>query len=81
MIEKMPKDERQQMVRNLQNYFQEKNWSEIGNLEAEQLLSFIMDGVSPYIYNAALQDARKLIIERIENVEEDLYTLEKSTSK
>ncbi|WP_379968061.1 DUF2164 domain-containing protein [Ectobacillus sp. sgz5001026] len=81
MIEKMPKEERQQMVTNLQNYFQEKQWSEIGNLEAEQLLSFIMDDVSPYIYNAALQDARKLIIERMENVEEDLYTLEKPTSK
>lgn len=81
MIEKMLKDERQQMVTNLQNYFQEKQWSEIGNLEAEQLLSFIMEDVSPYIYNAALQDARKLIIERMENVEEDLYTLEKPTSK
>ena len=33
--------------------------------------------VGPFAYNQAIGDARKLVTEKLSNIEEDLYVLEK----
>lgn len=72
----LSRDDKETMIQNLQDYFRKEGLEEIGNLQAEELLLFLMNQVSPYIYNRAIADARKLVNERIQGIEEDLYTLE-----
>ncbi|MFX3661250.1 MAG: DUF2164 domain-containing protein [Ectobacillus sp.] len=81
MSVRIPHEEKQKLVLNLQDYFKEQGWEEIGNLEAAALFDYIVQAVAPYIYNQALYDARLLVTERLQAVEEDLYTLEKSIRK
>jgi uncharacterized protein (DUF2164 family) len=78
---KLPREDKQRIAENLQDYFQEQGWEEIGNLQAEALLDYIMTEVKSYIYNQAVRDARQLVTERLQSVEEDLYTLEKPIRK
>ncbi|MFD3449816.1 DUF2164 domain-containing protein [Microbacteriaceae bacterium 4G12] len=77
----LSRNEKEIIVNDLQEYFREEGLEELGNLQAEQLLLFVMNQVSPYIYNRAIADARKLINERIQAIEEDLYTLEAPVKK
>lgn len=37
--------------------------------------------LGPYAYNQAIGDARKLITDKLSNIEEDLYVLEKQEGK
>ena len=37
--------------------------------------------VGPFAYNQAIGDARKLVSEKLTNIEEDLYVLEKNEGK
>ncbi|WP_028403193.1 DUF2164 domain-containing protein [Ectobacillus panaciterrae] len=74
---KLPREDKLQLAAKLQEYFREQDWEEIGNLEAEAFLDYMIKEVTPYIYNMGIKDARQLVLERMQGVEEDLYTLEK----
>ncbi len=37
--------------------------------------------IGPYAYNQGIEDARKLIVDKLTNIEEDLYALEKQEGK
>ena len=50
---------------------------EIGEIAAENHLQFILDNIAPFIYNEGIKDAKKVIEDRIGNIEEDLYSLER----
>ncbi|MFS1512085.1 DUF2164 domain-containing protein [Chengkuizengella sp. SCS-71B] len=74
---KLPKEQKDQMIANIQHYFSIERSEEIGNLAAENFLDFIMKELGPYIYNQAISDARMLINEKMVHIEDDLYSLEK----
>ncbi|NBI27487.1 DUF2164 domain-containing protein [Chengkuizengella marina] len=74
---KLPKEQKDQMISNIQHYFSMERSEEIGNLAAENFLDFIMKELGPYIYNQAISDARMLINEKMVHIEDDLYSLEK----
>jgi uncharacterized protein (DUF2164 family) len=76
-MSKLPRDEKLQLAGRLQEYFKGQDWEEIGNLEAESLLDHMLKEIFPYIYNKAVQDARQLVTERMQGIEEEFYTLEK----
>lgn len=65
----------------IQNFFEEERSETIGNLAAEQLLDFICKQIGPHIYNIAVFDARRLINDRLGQIDEDLFTLERPTKR
>ncbi|MDG4656991.1 DUF2164 domain-containing protein [Ectobacillus antri] len=77
----MTREEKMNIATKIQEYFSEQGWERIGNLEAEAFLDYMMKETGPYMYNEAVQDAQKLISERIQNIEEELYGLEKPIKK
>ena len=77
MLKKMKKEDREKIVRNIQGYFLDERDEEIGNLAAEDILQFVINEVGPYIYNNALNEARKVVGERMLSIEDELYALEK----
>ncbi|PYI54636.1 DUF2164 domain-containing protein [Paenibacillus flagellatus] len=76
---KLTKEERAEIVKDVQAFFEEERSETIGDLAAEHILDFMMKAIGPYVYNKALSDARGLINERVNQIEDDLYALEKPT--
>lgn len=74
---RLPKEHKDQMIERLQHYFSVERSEELGRLAAEQLLDFFMEQAGPAIYNQAVADSRKLLLDRFASIEDELYTLEK----
>ncbi len=79
MFIQFTKQQKDAMIREIQRYFYEERGEEIGNLAAENLLEFCKQNLGPYFYNEALKDARLLVEQKMNSIEEDLYALEKKT--
>ncbi|WP_449600807.1 DUF2164 domain-containing protein [Paenibacillus sp. Marseille-Q9583] len=73
---KIQREHKLQITSSIQDYFETELSSEIGQLASENLLDFMLKELSPYIYNQALADARKMIEQKMISIEEELYALE-----
>ncbi|ANS76177.1 hypothetical protein AWM70_17620 [Paenibacillus yonginensis] len=73
---KLPKEQRDQMIRLIQQFFEEERGETLGDLAADGVLDFFMTRLSPYVYNQALADCRNLVGQRMVSLEEDIYALE-----
>ncbi|MDQ0195579.1 DUF2164 domain-containing protein [Paenibacillus wynnii] len=74
---KLPKEIKDEMINNVKNYFEEERSETIGDLGAEQFIDFMIKELGPHIYNKAITDARLLIQEKTNQIEDELYSLEK----
>jgi uncharacterized protein (DUF2164 family) len=74
---KLPKEEKDEIVKSVQTYFEEERSETIGALGAEQLIDFMIKELGPYIYNKAIADTRIIINEKNNQIDDELYTLEK----
>ncbi|WP_211747395.1 DUF2164 domain-containing protein [Paenibacillus sp. Marseille-Q4541] len=75
---KLPKEQKDQMIRLIQAYFETERGETIGDLAADGVLDFFMTELSPYVYNQALGDCRVMVNQRMVSLEEDIYALEKN---
>ncbi|MFE1245509.1 DUF2164 domain-containing protein [Fictibacillus sp. NPDC058756] len=80
-MKKFTKETKEEMIGRIQFFFLNERGEEIGNLAAEQFLDFISDEMASYFYNEGIEDAIKSLQSRMENLEEDLYTLKKPHHK
>ncbi|GCL70605.1 hypothetical protein PN4B1_05070 [Paenibacillus naphthalenovorans] len=78
---KISKEQKEQMVWRVQQYFEKERTESIGNLEAEQLIDFMIGLVGPPVYNHAIGDARRTLLERMSALEDELYSLEKPVGR
>jgi uncharacterized protein (DUF2164 family) len=78
---KMSREEKMKIVNSIKAYFDEERGETIGDLAAEQLLDFITGEIGPYIYNRAVFDARQAVAGRFAQLDEDLYTLERTLKR
>lgn len=74
---KLPKEQKAEIVDRVQGYFEDERSESIGQLGAEQLIDFMISELGPYIYNKAIEDARAFITEKMAQIDDDLYALEK----
>lgn len=70
---KITKEARTKAVSAIQSYFLMERDEEIGNLQAELLLDFILDKIGPMIYDQAIADAHALLLQQVD----ELYVLQK----
>ncbi|MDM5189287.1 DUF2164 domain-containing protein [Bacillus sp. DX4.1] len=78
MIVKIPNEKKEQLVEQIQQFFEEEELAAIGRFQAEHLIEEMIKLLGPYAYNQAIGDARKLVTDKLANLEEDLYVLEKT---
>jgi uncharacterized protein (DUF2164 family) len=76
---KLDEHQKVEIVAKLKKYFDQEMHQEIGQFEAEFLLDFFSKEVGGYFYNQGLQDAGKIFEEKLEDVQQNLYELEKPT--
>jgi len=70
-------DEKSQIVRKLQMYFREELDQELGQFDAEFLLDFIAEDIGTFFYNRGVYDAQTVLEQKIEEISDAMYQLEK----
>lgn len=74
---KLPREEKSRLISNVQAYFEMERSEPIGELAAEQLVDFMINELGPYLYNQAITDARAVLHEKVNQLDDELYILEK----
>ena len=76
MAIKLSKDTEERLLVSLQRYCANNFDEEIGNLKAQLLLDFCVREIGPSIYNQAVQDAQKVMLDKVAEVEHSCYETE-----
>ena len=66
-------ERRERMLRSIKKYFAETLDQELGDLAAERLLDFFVKELGAPVYNQAIQDARKFLLEKLDDLEGEFY--------
>ncbi|KYD09557.1 DUF2164 domain-containing protein [Heyndrickxia sporothermodurans] len=74
---KITKEMKEDAIREIQQFFLNERDEEIGDLAAENVFVFVKEKLGPIFYNEAIADAQKMVVQRMNSLEEELYTLEK----
>ena len=70
----LPKQVRAQAVASIQRYFEQNLPEPIGELPAGLLLNFLLEEIGPVIYNKAVGDAQARMLERVSDLNGELYS-------
>lgn len=74
----LTKEKRDASVKEIITYFKTERSEEIGVIAAEHILDFFLENIGEDIYNGAIQDAKSLLKNRVENLELEMEELLKS---
>ena len=69
----LPKQVHAEAIASIQRYFEENMPEPIGELPAGLLLNFFIEEVGPVIYNHAISDAQTRILQRVTDLNGELY--------
>ena len=72
-------EEKELLVRKIRLYFSEELKQQIGRFDAEFLLDFFSGEVGAYFYNRGLYDAQAALADRLEDIQDSIFQLEKPT--
>ncbi len=75
LSERIDRQRRRAMVRELQSWLLDERGEEVGELAAGFILDYVLDLAGPDLYNAALADAAKAFREHADIVEADVASL------
>ncbi|NJD19914.1 MAG: DUF2164 domain-containing protein [Gemmatimonadetes bacterium] len=67
---------REQLIRRLQGFFLKELDEDLSRFRAEQILDFHLDALGPQVYNQAVQDARKFMQERLDDLDAEVHVPE-----
>lgn len=70
----LPRQVRTQAVASIQRYFEQNLPEPIGELPAGLLLNFLLEEIGPVIYNKAIGDAQARMLERVSDLNGELYS-------
>lgn len=73
------KEELTAITGRIQLYFREELDQELGQFDVQFLLEFFAEEIGGYFYNRGLYDAQALLNDKLEDISDALYQLEKPT--
>lgn len=73
MTIKLSKATKQQLIKSIKRYFEEKLDTEIGDLKASLFLDFCLQEICPSVYNNAVLDARSFLEDKLSELEDTYY--------
>ncbi|NCO02178.1 MAG: DUF2164 domain-containing protein [Epsilonproteobacteria bacterium] len=76
---KFSKEETENIVYKIKQYFQNELQSDIGQFEAEFLLDFFAKEIGNHFYNEGVRDAQAVVSTQFDNITQSLYEIEKIT--
>jgi uncharacterized protein (DUF2164 family) len=66
-------ERRERMLRSIKKHFAEALDQELGDLAAGRLLDFFVKELGAPVYNQAIQDARRFLLEKLDDLEGEFY--------
>jgi len=72
------KEEKQQIIEEIQFFFEEERDEKLGIIASEQFFDFFVHILGEHIYNKALDDAMIWFRRSMDNLESDYYAMYKS---
>ncbi len=73
---KISREHKSLLIPKLQSYFEMERSEIIGELAAGNLLDFMIKQLGPIIYNQAISDARIVVMQQMERIEDEMDVLE-----
>jgi uncharacterized protein (DUF2164 family) len=67
---------KERLVAELRGFFQAEFDEELSRFRAEQVIDFMTKALGPQIYNQAVQDARKFMQERLDDLDGEVREIE-----
>jgi uncharacterized protein (DUF2164 family) len=64
---------RERLVVGLRGFFLEQFDQELSTFRAEMILDHVLAAVGPQVYNQAVQDARRFMLQKLEDLEGDVH--------
>ncbi|EFM12693.1 Protein of unknown function DUF2164 [Paenibacillus curdlanolyticus YK9] len=81
IVIKLPKEEKAEVIKQVQAFFEEERSESIGEIAAELLVDRMIQELGPYIYNRAIADTRAMVSDKFNQIDDELYALEKPASR
>ncbi|MBD0383037.1 DUF2164 domain-containing protein [Paenibacillus sedimenti] len=72
---KLPKEEKETLIEDLQAHLESEHDITLGRLATEQLVDYMLQQLAAPIYNQAIEEARKTLLDKMSSLEDDLYAL------
>ncbi len=69
-------ERRDALLERICSFFLEEFDEELSSFRAQSLLDFFLETLGPQVYNQAVQDARAFMLQRLEDLEGDVYAPE-----
>ena len=73
MTIKLEKETQNQAIASIQRYFDLNLEERIGNLQAAELLNFLIEEIGPSIYNQAVRDAQEQMQLRVQEMDIEVH--------
>ncbi len=70
---KISDEKRLELEGNIKNFFLDEFDQDLGILKTETVLNFFIRQLAPVIYNRAVNDAHAFMVNKLEDLEGDLY--------
>jgi uncharacterized protein (DUF2164 family) len=74
---KLDKDTRTRLAVQIKRHLDQELDLEIGNMDAEFLIDFLSTSLGAHFYNLGLKDAQSLFARKVDDVNDEIYALEK----
>jgi uncharacterized protein (DUF2164 family) len=78
---KIAREEKNLLIAQVQQYAEEQFGEPIGNIAAEGLLDEILTLVTPFVYNQAIADTKKVLADEWTRLDEELNVLERPITR
>lgn len=69
-------ERRAQLMAQLRSLYQEEFGEELSAFRAERVLDFFLGALGPQVYNQAVQDARKFMQEKLDDLDAEVYEID-----
>lgn len=73
------KEEKDIIIAKVQRYFEDELHQELGKFDAEFLTDFFSEEIGAYFYNRGLNDAKTVLENKLLDISDALYEIEKPT--
>lgn len=81
MFIKLTKEQKDQMISDIQTFFSQERDEELSEFAAERVLDFFKESLAPHFYNAAILDAKHVVEQQFASLEDEILTLERPVKK
>ncbi|AVK96227.1 DUF2164 domain-containing protein [Lysinibacillus sphaericus] len=77
MFIRLTKEQQEQIIADIQRFFYNQREEDISDFEAQRVFDFVKENIAPYIYNAAISDAKYVVESQLSALDEELIALER----